>query len=169
MPSMEVTVKSASNSLKTCNTCEMHSQPALVESAYWNGEVAASTAGPNCWATVLATSHLMTSPTTIPRTPPSFFRRTVIRPIRRIWTVLSGTTPLEQEIMHFDFGQEPAGVTDRVPVFERLVGEYETSGGEILGVQVKCVMLLERGPPQLRTHILLTCGSPPNGNRRCAW
>ena len=35
-----------------------------------------------------------------------------------------------QEIMHFDFGQEPAGVTDRMIVFERLVGEYETSSGE---------------------------------------
>ena len=43
-----------------------------------------------------------------------------------------------QEIMHFDFGQEPAGVTDRMIVFERLVGEYETSSGEALGVQVKC-------------------------------
>ena len=38
-----------------------------------------------------------------------------------------------QEIMHFDFGQEPAGVTDRTIVFERLVGEYETSSGEALG------------------------------------
>ena len=28
-----------------------------------------------------------------------------------------------QEIMHFDFGQEPAGVTGRMIVFERLVGE----------------------------------------------
>ena len=28
-----------------------------------------------------------------------------------------------QELMHFDFGQEPAGVTDRLIVFERLVGE----------------------------------------------
>ena len=34
-----------------------------------------------------------------------------------------------QEIMHFDFGQEPAGVTDRMIVFERLVGQYETSSG----------------------------------------
>ena len=41
-----------------------------------------------------------------------------------------------QEIMHFDFGQQPAGVTDRMIVFERLVGEYETSSGEALGVQV---------------------------------
>ena len=32
-----------------------------------------------------------------------------------------------QEIMHFDFGQEPGGVTDRVLVFERLVGEYVRS------------------------------------------
>ena len=48
-----------------------------------------------------------------------------------------------QEIMHFDFGQEPAGVTDRMIVFERLVGEQETSSGEALGEQVKCAVLLE--------------------------
>ena len=64
--------------------------------------------------------------------------------------------------MHFDFGQEPAGVTDRMIVFERLVGEYETSSGEALGVQVKCAVLLERVPPELRTHLLLTCGSRPD-------
>ena len=48
-----------------------------------------------------------------------------------------------QELMHFDFGQEPAAVTDRLNVFGRLVGEYETSSGEVLGVQVKCAVLLE--------------------------
>ena len=53
--------------------------------------------------------------------------------------------------------QEPAGVTDRMIVFERLVGEYETSSGEALGVQVK-----ERVPPEFRTHLLLTCGSRPD-------
>ena len=47
-------------------------------------------------------------------------------------------------------------------VFERLVGEYETSSGEALGVQVKCAVLLERVPPELRTHLLLTCGSRPD-------
>ena len=57
-----------------------------------------------------------------------------------------------QEIVHFDFGQEPFGVTDRMIVFEKLVGEYETSSGEALGVQVKCSVLLERIPP--------TCCSP---------
>ena len=31
-----------------------------------------------------------------------------------------------QVLMHFDFGQEPAGVTDRLILFERFVGEYET-------------------------------------------
>ena len=66
--------------------------------------------------------------------------------------------------MHFDFdfGQEPAGVTDRMIVFERLVKEYETSSGEALGVQVKCAVLLERVPLALRTHLLLTCGSRPD-------
>ena len=67
-----------------------------------------------------------------------------------------------QEIMHFYFGQEPTGVTDRMIVFERLVGEYETSSGEALGAQVKCAVLLERVPPELRTHLLLTCGSRPD-------
>ena len=62
------------------------------------------------------------------------------------------------ELIHFDFGQEPAGVTDRLVVFERLVGEDETSRGEVLGVQVNCAVLLER----LRTHLLLTCGSRPD-------
>ena len=57
--------------------------------------------------------------------------------------------------MHVDFGQVPAGVTDRLIVFERLVGEYETSCSELLGVQVKCAVLLERVPSELRTHLLL--------------
>ena len=64
--------------------------------------------------------------------------------------------------MYFDFEQEPAGVTDRMIVFERLFGEYETSSGEALGVQVKCSMLLEIVPPELKTHLLLTCGSRPD-------
>ena len=64
--------------------------------------------------------------------------------------------------MHFDFWQEPAGVTDRMIVFERLVGEYEISSGEALGVQVKCAVLLERVPLELRTHLWLTCRSRPD-------
>ena len=67
-----------------------------------------------------------------------------------------------QGIMHFDFGQEPAGVTDRMIVFERFAGEHESSSGEALGVLVKCAVLLERVPPELRTHLLLTCGSRPD-------
>ena len=67
-----------------------------------------------------------------------------------------------QEIMQFDFGHDPSGVTDRLVVFERLIGEYETSSGEQLGVQVKCAVLLERVPSELRTHLLLTCGSRPD-------
>ena len=47
-------------------------------------------------------------------------------------------------------------------VFERLVGEYETSSGQALCVQVKCAALLERVPPELRTHLLLTCVSRPD-------
>ena len=48
-----------------------------------------------------------------------------------------------QELMHFEFAQEPAGVTDRQIAFERIVGQCETSSGEVLGVQVKCAVLLE--------------------------
>ena len=66
-----------------------------------------------------------------------------------------------QEIMHFDIW-EPAGVTDPMIVFEKLVGEYQTSSGEALCAQVKCAVLLERVPPELRTHLLLTCGSRPD-------
>ena len=66
-----------------------------------------------------------------------------------------------QEIMHFLF-RAGASWCHRMIVFERLVGEYETSSGEALGVQVKCVVLLERVPPELRTHLLLTCGSRPD-------
>ena len=47
-------------------------------------------------------------------------------------------------------------------VFERLAGEYETSSGEALVVQVKCAVLLERVPAELRTQMLLTCGSRPD-------
>ena len=62
-----------------------------------------------------------------------------------------------QELMQFDFGQEPAGVTDRLVAFERLVGEYKTSSGEVLGVQVKCTVLLER---EFRRNSGHTCCSP---------
>ena len=37
--------------------------------------------------------------------------------------------------------------------FERLVGEYETSSGEVLGVQFECAVLLVL--PELGTHVLL--------------
>ena len=62
-----------------------------------------------------------------------------------------------QELMNFEFGQEPAGVTDRL-----IVGDCETSSGELLGVHVKCAGLLERVPLELRTDLLLACGSRPD-------
>ena len=67
-----------------------------------------------------------------------------------------------QERMHFDVVQEPAGVTDRLMMFWRLVGEYETSSGELLGVQVMRAVLPERVPSELRTHLLVTWGSRPD-------
>ena len=38
-----------------------------------------------------------------------------------------------QELIHFDLGQKPAGVTDRLIDFERLVGECEPSSGDLAG------------------------------------
>ena len=72
----------------------MHSQPALVDNAYWCGEVAASTAWPNCWAMVRATSLRTTSPATMPRTLPSGFVKAVILPNLIILTTDWGTSPL---------------------------------------------------------------------------
>ena len=68
-----------------------------------------------------------------------------------------------QELMQFDFGQEPAGVTDRLIAFERLVGEYETSTGVRFWVYKSNAPFFsgERVPTELRTHLLLTCGSRP--------
>ena len=65
---------------RVCTMCATHSVPARVESAYWNGCVAASASGVNCCAIVRATTLRNTSPTNIPRTPPSGFARAVIRP-----------------------------------------------------------------------------------------
>ena len=67
-----------------------------------------------------------------------------------------------QELMHFEVGQEPAGVTNRLLVFERLVGDCESSRGGVLGAQVKCPVLLEMFLLERRTHLLLTCGSRPD-------
>ena len=55
-------------------------QPARVDSACWNAAVAASTTSPNSWALVRAVNLRITSPATIPRTPPSFLRNAVIQP-----------------------------------------------------------------------------------------
>ena len=101
-----------------------------------------------------------------------------------------------QQIMHFDFVQEPAGITDRMIVFERLVGEYETSSGEVLGVHVKCAVLPPGTQDTPVAHLWFTTrqrhpetdsgkllngetvmaakpfnapGRSANGNQRCVW
>ena len=66
-----------------------------------------------------------------------------------------------QELMDFDFGQEPAGVTNGLIVFDRLVGEYETSIGEVL-VYESNAPFFWRVPSELRSHLLLICGSRPD-------
>ena len=85
MPSMEMIVVFGSSLLNPCNACAMHSHPARVERAYWNG--ADSTASLNCCATVRATNRLTTSPVTMPLTPPSGLLRAVILPNRMASTI----------------------------------------------------------------------------------
>ena len=58
-----------------------------------------------------------------------------------------------QEIIQSDFGHDPSSVTDRLVVFERLVVEYECFSGEQLGVQVKCVVLLESSTGTTNTSV----------------
>ena len=56
-----------------------------------------------------------------------------------------------QYLGHFDFGQEPAGVTDRLIVCERRVGEYETPTGDTSQVRLSA-----REKDKLPKHLLLT-------------
>ena len=81
-PSKDNTVALGSLSVVTCTACAMLSDPALVAKAYWNGFVAVSNLAMNSLALVLATRRLMTSPSTIPRTPPFSFCSAVICPPR---------------------------------------------------------------------------------------
>ena len=62
-----------------------------------------------------------------------------------------------QLLMHFDLGQEPVDDADCMIMVGRLVGVSETSSGVLLGVHVRCAVLMERVPLELRTHLLLTC------------
>ena len=82
MPSMEMIVVFGSISLNPCNACAMHSHPARVERAYWNGAVSDSTASLNCWAIVRATNRVA---------PPSGLLRAVILPNRMASTIGCGT------------------------------------------------------------------------------
>ena len=92
-PSIESTVASGLASVNACRTCATHSVPARVRRAYWNGAVKRSTASIICWATVRPTKRLMTSPATMPRTPPSGFWSAVILPMRIASTATSGASP----------------------------------------------------------------------------
>ena len=71
----------------------MHSHPARVVNACWNGAVARSIAGPNCCAMVRATNRLMMSRATMPLTPPVGFCSAVILPMRTACKFSSGTSP----------------------------------------------------------------------------
>ena len=57
MPSMDNTVADGSASISVCTKCAMHSVPARVVNACWNGAVTRSIAGPNCWAFLRATNR----------------------------------------------------------------------------------------------------------------
>ena len=80
IPSTEVTVACGSNSVRLWRAWATHSQPAVVI-ACWHGLVARSTAA-------AVTSRRITSPATMPRTPPSGLDKAVNIPIR---TMLAGT------------------------------------------------------------------------------
>ena len=79
--------------VNACRTWATHSVPARVLSACWNGAVKRSTASMICWATVRPTKRLITSPASMPRTPPSGFWSTVILPMRIASTATSGVSP----------------------------------------------------------------------------
>ena len=98
MSSTDVTVVNGLISVKPWSAWATHSHPAFVRRACWYGAVATSTALPNCWAIVLATSLRITSPATIPNSA-IWFRReqscVPASPSSRIWrrphsTVLFG-------------------------------------------------------------------------------
>ena len=84
------------------------SQPARVDSVYWNGAVAATIAGPNCRALARSVNLRITSPATIPRThhpscamrssnPPCSLHNAVIQPSFTIYTTLCGSKPREKD------------------------------------------------------------------------
>ena len=95
-PSMEVTVTPGFSSVTPCSMCATHSHPARVDNGNWWGAVATMVAGPNCCDIVLATNLRTTSPTTMPRTPPSGFLSAVILPALTMSTTTCGTWPLER-------------------------------------------------------------------------
>ena len=67
--------------LRTCMACAVHSHPALVVIAYWNGVVVVPTAGASCFAMVRSTDFLITFLlATVPCAPPLFFWGTSILP-----------------------------------------------------------------------------------------
>jgi len=66
-----------------------------------------------------------------------------------------------QSILRFDFGTSKEQAVDRLILFERLVTEYEQQTSEQLSDTIKCAVLLERLPPELRTHLLLNSGTSP--------
>ena len=68
--------------------------PDFVAKAYWNGEVAASTAGVIDCAMVLATNLRTMSPHTMPRTPPPGFSKAVNLPMRSNVNTSGGTCAL---------------------------------------------------------------------------
>ena len=70
-------------SVRVWSTCAIHSLPAVVDNAHWNGAVAISTAVSNCWTMVLATNlrtDVTCDDTAIPRTPTDSFSNAVNRP-----------------------------------------------------------------------------------------
>ena len=93
IPSTDKMVASGFASVNARNAWATHSQQALVDNAHWKGDVASFTASSNCWAMVLDVNLLITSPATMPVTPPTGFRSAVNLPKRKACTATSGALP----------------------------------------------------------------------------
>ena len=68
-----------------------------------------------------------------------------------------------QELMSFSVSAGDA--LSQLTLFDRKVDEYETWSGDRLASSVKCAILLNTAPPNIRTHLLLTVGEVPEYSR----
>eukprot|EP00971_Amphidinium_carterae_P320584 6372144-Amphidinium_carterae.1 len=66
------------------------------------------------------------------------------------------------QVLAFDFGKDKEHVLNKLTSWETLLNEWETMSKERLSDSVKCRVLAERAPKEVRTHLLLNTGSLQN-------